>query len=438
MKKAFSLFFALYILLLPWQSIYLFREISIDGEKWHYGTIGIYPSTIIALILIGTLIIGKIIHKIPLTKIDHPTLFIGIFFIGFSALSSFWTHDQSIALYNTAIFLLGFLLYLFLPRGVVSFKTATILLLIGASLHSLIALTQFLTQSIDPQTLLNISAHLSESGATATITDTTGRWLRAYGGMTHPNILGGFLILSTLLGMHAYIQTQKSHATTRTALLIGMSLCFIGLVITFSRSAWIAFIIGLIITAILLWHRRQSFFNKIQIPLIAFMSIALLFLISFPDLFFTRSIENTSLEHNSLSDRALYIDHAKHLVRNAPLIGVGYGNMTIISYEESIDPLKQIWQYQPVHNVFLLILTELGIIGFILFIALLSVVMHKIWKISENHPRTHAFFASICIALLTLALLDHWLITTHFGVLFFWLLMTLYKNIHTLKLSYEE
>lgn len=433
MKKFITLLFSLYILLLPWQSIYLLREIFIDGEKWQYGTIGIYPATLVAIVLIVAILTGRGLHKVTFPKIDHPTLFIGILFIGFSYLSSLWTHDQNTALYSTSLFFLGFLLYLFIPRHASSFRTATILLLLGASLHSMIALTQFLTQSIDTQTLLNISTHLSESGATATITDTTGRWLRAYGGMAHPNILGGFLALSILLGMHAYAQTQKSHTFVRTTLLISLSLSFIGLVITFSRSAWITLIIGLLTATLFLWHKKQSLFRKIQIPLLAFMSIGLLFLFFLPQLFFTRTIEDTTQAHNSFSDRATSIDQAKELAQNMPLIGVGRGNMTIISYENSNDPLKQIWQFQPVHNVFLLIFTELGAIGFLLFIALMSVVMHISLRASKSHPTTHAFFAGICVALLTISFFDHWLITSHFGILFFWLLMTLYKNIPTVQ-----
>jgi len=433
MKKFIAFLFFLYILLLPWQSIYLLREIFIAGEKWQYGTIGIHPATLVAIVLIVAIFTGRVFHKAVLPKIDRPTLFIGTLFIGFSYLSSLWTQDQNIALYSTSLFFLGFLLYLLVPRYTNSFKAATILLLFGASLHSMIALIQFLTQSIDAQTILNISKHFTESGATATITDTTGRWLRSYGGMAHPNILGGFLTLSILLGLHAYVQTQKTHTLIRSTLLIGTSLSFAGLVITFSRSAWIALIIGFLTAALFLWNKNQSLFRKIQMPLLAFMSIGLLFLLFLPHLFFTRTIENTTQTHNSFSERAISIDQAKELTQNMPLIGVGRGNMTIISYENSSDPLKQIWQFQPVHNIFLLIFTELGVIGFLLFIALVSIVMHTSLRTSQNHPTTHAFFTGICFALLTLAFFDHWLITSHFGILFFWLLMTLYKNIHTVQ-----
>lgn len=430
MKKVISFLFALYILLLPWQSIVILREIFIGGEKWQYGTIGIYPATLAIIILIGVILLGHLAHKIRIQKIDRPTLYIGMLFIGFSYVSSLWSHDYNIALYNTSLFLLGFFLYILLPQHTLSFKTASLLLLIGASLHSVIALTQFLTQSIDAQAILNISSHLSESGTTATITDITGRWLRAYGGMTHPNILGGSLVLSILLGLHTYVQTRKSYKFMRITLLVSLSLIFIGLIVSFSRSAWIALLVGLITATLILWHKKQSLLRKIQMPLLAFVSIGILFLLFLPQLFHTRSIEHTQFYHNSVIDRTLFIDQAKELLQSAPLTGIGQGNMTITSYKDSVSPLKQIWHYQPVHNIFLLIFTELGIIGFLFFMMLLSIIVHMIWRASKIHPMTHAFFASICIALLVIALFDHWLITSHFGILLFWLLMTLYKNIH--------
>lgn len=423
-----SLLFSLYILLLPWQSVFLLREAFIAGEKWHYGTIGLYPATLLAIILIIFLLLARVLHKIPPTKNDRPILLTGALFIVFSFLSALWAHDPVITLYSTGLFACGFLLYVLIPSHIITFRTAALLLLVSASLHSVIALTQFLMQTIDPQALLSISQRLSESGTTATITDITGRWLRAYGGMPHPNILGGFLALALLTGTHAYIQTHKSHSFMRGIFLVGLALSFAGLIVTFSRSAWIALIIGFLTTAIILWHKRQSLFRRIQMPLLSFLSIALIFLIFMPHLFVARTLHDTQGNHNSLSDRTHYVSQAKELLQNNPYIGVGRGNMTIVGYEQSADPLKQIWHYQPVHNVFVLILTELGIIGFCLFMTLILLVPLTILRTSKGHPVSHAFFAGICLSLLAIAFLDHWLITSHFGILLFWTLMTLYKN----------
>ena len=73
--------------------------------------------------------------------------------------------------------------------------------------------------------------------------------------------------------------------------------------------------------------------------------------------------------------------------------------------------------YQPVHNVFLLIWAEIGIIGLLFFIGLLLCVINK--KGSKNLIVSMPLLA----AMIMIFLFDHWWWSLHFGVLFFWLVL---------------
>ena len=101
------------------------------------------------------------------------------------------------------------------------------------------------------------------------------------------------------------------------------------------------------------------------------------------------------------------------------------------------------WQYQPVHNVFLLIWSELGIIGLALFIWILEVVFsvkaavsrppatkalraggtvgQK--KIKEYLGRDLLLFRGILLGFLFVALFDHYLWDIQQGQILLWLTM---------------
>ena len=45
--KATKISLALFLLILPWQTVYIFREVFWDETKWEYGTLNFYFSEFI-------------------------------------------------------------------------------------------------------------------------------------------------------------------------------------------------------------------------------------------------------------------------------------------------------------------------------------------------------------------------------------------------------
>jgi len=133
--------------------------------------------------------------------------------------------------------------------------------------------------------------------------------------------------------------------------------------------------------------------------------------------FFTRFDEGKRLEQKSISERSLHFNQAKEIIGENFWLGTGAGNYTLAVFQK--DKIKKpIWQYQPVHNVFILIWSELGIIGLILFLIILTQIFLKSLK-NKN------FLCILLTTLYILLLFDHWLWTTHFGILLFWLVIGL-------------
>ncbi|MCX6761530.1 MAG: O-antigen ligase family protein [Candidatus Moranbacteria bacterium] len=90
-------------------------------------------------------------------------------------------------------------------------------------------------------------------------------------------------------------------------------------------------------------------------------------------LFFLR-VEFYALFMKSLAERGLYLSISERIITDNPIIGVGTGQFIVAA--ERLFPNLEIWQYQPVHNVFLLIWSEWGIVGLVLFIVFLWKLFH--------------------------------------------------------------
>ena len=96
-----------------------------------------------------------------------------------------------------------------------------------------------------------------------------------------------------------------------------------------------------------------------------------------------------------------------------PLIGVGLGNYLTELPNYLVS--RQIYFLQPVHNIYLLILSETGVIGFSFFLFVL-------WNTLKNRFRIIHYSLFI---ILFLGLVDHYPLTLQQGQLLFTLLLAM-------------
>lgn len=82
-----------------------------------------------------------------------------------------------------------------------------------------------------------------------------------------------------------------------------------------------------------------------------------------------------SLVGNSIVDRLGYVNVSRGTILVHPILGIGTGQY--VPYLNSLNNLLD-WQYQPVHNVFLLVWAELGLIGLGVFIIFLSAIFKNV------------------------------------------------------------
>lgn len=119
----------------------------------------------------------------------------------------------------------------------------------------------------------------------------------------------------------------------------------------------------------------------------------------------------------SNTDRLAGYRQAGEIIKENWLIGVGLGNYTF--EVQSKYPELKVWDIQPVHNIYLLILAELGLLG-ILIIGLLAgyilglLVKKKKWG-----------YMGMLLAVYGLLVFDHFWWTLASGLYVLWLVIGL-------------
>jgi len=285
---------------------------------------------------------------------------------------------------------------------------------LGMMVPSLFGWIQSATQSIGASTLLGIAAQDPAVLGTAVIEQTQGRWLRAYGSFPHPNIFGGFLAvgLVAVLGVigRARMQMSETLLWCATVVIAG------ALILTASRGAWLAALLGVVV--LLIGSRINNdrlFLQRLKKPVTIALVVMTIMVVSLGSILLTRFDVTNRLETQSVIERVdQWGDVGTLATQNISSFvgGAGIGNM-VFALEER-QPLLHAWTYQPAHNVFGLVLVELGALGLLLLIGLIAMTN---WYLPRYWRHTSVLLAcSLGITVLALACVDHYLWTQPSGL----------------------
>lgn len=439
-KKVIEYLFYLFIFLLPWQTRLIYKQGSLNGGYWEYGSFSLYGTEIllgIILILVISLFLLQI-KRIKIRKrIDWLDGIILVWLV-YSAVSLFWSIDKAVS-GNYLILFIEALAVFYLARGLnLSFNKISISFVSAGVVQSVLAIYQFLTQSVFANKWLGISDQLVGQ-AGVSVVEGAGRWLRAYGSLSHPNMLGGFLAICLLFLIGLLFNYFKNFYNLpwkvsgkfigQAVLLFGsLVLISYGLLLTFSRSAWLGAIVALIVIwLILLWQKKVrllKFFLKINIVIIL---VIVFFVANYNSLLSERLSGDSRLQIQSIEERQAGYQESLQIINNKFWFGSGLGNYTTALYE--LDDSRPAWAYQPVHNVDLLVMAELGIIGWLIMTILIVYILYLIYKKLRLGGNWESFAWLILIpaffALLVIGIFDHYLWSLYFGLIFSFLIIGL-------------
>ena len=320
------------------------------------------------------------------------------------------------------------------PRGTFNVAGMFFWVIIFVSVaQSLIGIAQFTIQHSIGLFWLKESLIGQNIAGVAKIIVNSSPLIRAYGLFPHPNILGGFLFFSIIItllykkmfhveqsescdsekcstwnnsgannhsvknvprGTFWIFIKEKALSMVNIINLILLIQIF-GILLSFSKSAILALVVALIYINIpprripncSTWNILESRGKRGTFAMYKFKKLfhveqfKVLFglgLVVLVELFFLR-VEFYALFVKSLEERVLYLSISERIIVDNPIIGAGTGQF--IFEAEKLFPNLEVWQYQPVHNVFLLIWSEGGIVGLVLFILFLWKLFH------QNVPR---------------------------------------------------
>jgi len=414
----------LFIFILPWQVKLIIRP----GET-NYSEISLYLSHALLLLILFLFLYLRLKNKD--SDDDSQTIVYSLAALEvFVFISIFFAPDKFLAFYRYFIFLNGLSLFFIVRSGTtprsyqdyfINKVTLIYSLLASIFFQALLGIYQFLTQNSFAFKYLGLAEHNPATLGTAVIETASGRWLRAYGGLDHPNILGGVLAISLIFA--AYLLAKKKMLTTRRQiwssvfLFVFYFVSLYALFFTFSRSAWLALTVGFFALLIVLILKKDKWILSRFIALVFFSAVLVgVAAAPFQELLMVRLEAQTRLEQKSIVERQTYLSQARNLLQKNFLSGVGIGNYSVV-VGQADNNKKPAWDYQPVHNTFLLLWAESGIFSFLAFLVF-------IFFLAKN-GRREIFAWAILMPLLVLMLIDHWLISLPFGVIFFFLLLGL-------------
>lgn len=423
LNKLPILLFYLFIFFIPqqfgphfWPTFSFVKGIRID-----YLSPTIYISDILILLLF------LLSFKKVFTHSQTRSFLLSIPFITFVLILCIpFLYAQSPANLFYGLFSLMKLIYIGLFAAIVlrreHLNTIVFVFLISALLESVLAIFQFLTQGSLGGVFYFFgerTMNLSSIGA-AVISTSYGLLLRPYGTFPHPNVLGFYLLTSVLLGFYILSKIQKKHLK----LIIAGAFLVIEIAISLSFSRVVIMLNILSFISIGLLYGNVKNFRKHKL-LVAFgLTNLLVFLV-----FFSNRFSNIYHISSAILPRVDLMDISFKVFMQYPLFGTGLQNYLFsqVDFQRNFSSVY----LQPVHNIYLLILTQTGIMGFgvVMYFFYLTYMRLKIHFSRSRKNNILRFIISLLFLNILLAgFFDHYFLTIHQSQIIFALIFGLSWN----------
>lgn len=195
--------------------------------------------------------------------------------------------------------------------------------------------------------------------------------VRAYGTFSHPNSLAGFLLVAWML--------WQSWQKKRGVMYWVITWCSVlGIVIAGSRMVWALLVMQLIITNYELRIKKKRLGVKNLVGYLVIITGVLMLILGVVGVNYRISDFVGGWDTGSLTKRVLLGMMSVEMWRDNLMLGVGAGNFIadLPVYQEA----SSFYWLQPVHNIFLLVGAELGILGIMLVIYKISDIRFQIMR----------------------------------------------------------
>lgn len=397
MRQRFSEWmFYLALFLLPWQTRYIVNGLEIGGQVSEYGLLSFYVVEI--LIVVAFVLRGRALHSTSAQALlKATTAFIGVAFFSLAL-----SNVVSVGWFHLIHLVTAFLLFSMILDSRTSLERVSITFALGLVIPALLGVWQVITGGNGASTFLGLAAKDVATAGVAVVETQTDRMLRAYGSFPHPNIFGGYLAAALML----LVWRVRSVQSRKDLWVVGVLVVILSstLIMTFSRGAWFGFLAAaILLVGQMLWARKMP--PSRAIPLITLGLVTVLITMGiFHNQLLARFNPSLHVESISIEERASQYGSFNDVFFSSSLIGVGPG--AYVFALAGLDPGHEVWSYQPIHNTFLLVMAELGIVGFLVALRVLWLFRADLRK---NRFRAGGIVAVSLLSILFVAgMLDHY------------------------------
>lgn len=385
------MFVCISFVLLPWQTVWIVEQTVVNGFISPFNTLLIYASE---LVVYGAILIWLVLRvRFGISKIHASprllivTLFFLVIIVSLMRAENPWLVIQALSWFSASVFLALSLIH---NESGIYAK----LLCVSLIISGVLGMYQFAFQRIDGSVLLGISEQSVDISGTSIVMHQGERLLRAFGSFPHPNIFGGYMAVLMLI---SGVYMSRFGWLSKVGFLMG----WIGVLISFSRSA---FLMACVVVFVLFMHKEIR--TRIYSILPACAIFLLLFLWQFGDVFAQRVTIRNEREVQSVDERMNGFRDGLSIVRSHVWLGVGLHNYT--NALRTMDPIKKGFELVPVHNVFILVLVELGFVMMVLCGWLIFALRKNVfWRVLS---------VALCI-LFPALMFDHYVWSLYAGIM---------------------
>ncbi len=288
---------------------------------------------------------------------------------------------------------------------------------LGIIFESSVAILQFIRQSSSGGLLYYFGERFfdGQTPGIANVSLSGHLILRPYGTLPHPNVLAGYLTI-TMIIVISNLKSQISNLK-KTLYLCSILIGTVALLLTMSRVAILLWILILFIRMLQAVYKKNKF--TIYYLLLTILIIGTIVVVSPLRLRFT----DIKITDESITDRQALVNASVKMIEKKPIFGFGINNY-LVELPYFIKSTNRTFVLQPVHNIYLLIASEVGVIGFMFFLWFIKITYQRIMRQKFS---IFNFLASLKVwrsgqfSILTMVLIigffDHYFLTVQQGQL---------------------
>jgi O-antigen ligase len=279
------------------------------------------------------------------------------------------------AISHTKYFLTALLIvdYIDSPRRL---RLALAALTVGLSLQLLMMAAQFISGSD-----LAIQGSKNTTLGTTLVFESAGGFsaFRPTGFLNHPNVVADYLVfvIPILLGL-GFAGKRRIGGVWHIALILLLG-SLIGLILTLSRAGWIAAFLGVVFLIAVGLKKGLCSRRHVAGFIGLLIAVAIAVAVVYPGAY----LRLTESDQRSSESRWIMMDQAMLIISRNPVFGVGLGGYNGAAQENKPESFTRVSTYFQkdllkgvVHNKYLLVAAEHGIVGLLLFLAIFFAVLN--------------------------------------------------------------